>query len=142
MVVYRLIISSEFIYNIFILNRVIFSILITFEEATFFFFGSNKCLVSQNVQTRYNKPLQSSVRAVTAGTLWALKREDFREILTSEFPNIAPVKLLRSIEPLSSLTILQLSRIAESLFEVSFSDGQKIIEKVVLILAFLAHYTL
>ncbi|CAI9766042.1 unnamed protein product [Fraxinus pennsylvanica] len=29
----------------------------------------------------YNKPLQASVRAATNGTLWALKREDFREIL-------------------------------------------------------------
>ncbi|PKU63642.1 protein phosphatase 2C and cyclic nucleotide-binding/kinase domain-containing protein isoform X1 [Dendrobium catenatum] len=77
----------------------------------------------------YKKPLQSSVRAVTAGTLWALKREDFREILTSEFSNIASLKLLRSIEPFSRLTILQLSRIAESLVEVCFSDGQKIIDK-------------
>ncbi|CAL5435403.1 unnamed protein product [Camellia sinensis] len=32
-----------------------------------------------------NKPLQASVRAVTSGTLWALKREDFRGILRSEF---------------------------------------------------------
>ncbi|XP_020574848.1 protein phosphatase 2C and cyclic nucleotide-binding/kinase domain-containing protein [Phalaenopsis equestris] len=77
----------------------------------------------------YNKPLQSSVRAVTTGTLWALKREDFRGIFTSEFSNLALLKLLRSIEPFSRLTILQLSHIAESLVEVSFSDEQKIIEK-------------
>lgn len=77
----------------------------------------------------YNKPLQASVHAVTDGTLWVLKREDFRGILSSEFSNLASLKLLRSIEPFSSLTILQLSRIAESLVEISFSDGQKIIDK-------------
>ncbi|XP_077209972.1 protein phosphatase 2C and cyclic nucleotide-binding/kinase domain-containing protein isoform X2 [Tasmannia lanceolata] len=77
----------------------------------------------------YNKPLQSSVRAVTDGTLWALKREDFRGILMSEFSNLSSLKLLRSIDILSRLTILQLSHIADSLLELSFSDGQMIIDK-------------
>ncbi|KAK1286704.1 Protein phosphatase 2C and cyclic nucleotide-binding/kinase domain-containing protein [Acorus calamus] len=77
----------------------------------------------------YNKPLQASVRAVTDGTLWALKREDFRGSLMMEFTNLATLKLLRSVELLSRLTILQLSRIAETLIEISFSDGQTIIEK-------------
>ncbi|XP_058114484.1 protein phosphatase 2C and cyclic nucleotide-binding/kinase domain-containing protein isoform X3 [Magnolia sinica] len=77
----------------------------------------------------YNKPLQSSVRAVTGGTLWALKREDFRGILMSEFSNLSSLKLLRSVELLSRLTILQLSHIADSLLELSFSDGQTIIDK-------------
>ncbi|KAJ4957465.1 hypothetical protein NE237_024576 [Protea cynaroides] len=77
----------------------------------------------------YNKPLQASVRAVTSGTLWALKREDFRGILMSEFSNLSSLKLLRSVELLSRLTILQLSHIADSLSEVSFSDGQPIVEK-------------
>lgn len=77
----------------------------------------------------YNKPLQASVRAVTDGTLWALKREDFRGILMSEFSNLSSLKLLRSVELLSRLTILQLSRIADSLQEVSFSNGQEIIDR-------------
>ncbi|XP_075517627.1 protein phosphatase 2C and cyclic nucleotide-binding/kinase domain-containing protein isoform X1 [Primulina tabacum] len=76
-----------------------------------------------------NKPLQASVRSVTDGTLWALKREDFRGILMSEFTNLSSLKLLRSIDLLSRLTILQLSRIADSLLEVSFTDGQTIIDK-------------
>lgn len=76
-----------------------------------------------------NKPLQASVRAVTDGTLWALKREDFRGILMSEFSNLSALKLLRSVELLSRLTILQLSHIAESLLEVSFSDGHVIIDR-------------
>ncbi|PKI68298.1 hypothetical protein CRG98_011328, partial [Punica granatum] len=77
----------------------------------------------------YNKPLQASVRAVTNGTLWALKREDFRGILMSEFSNLSSLKLLRSIDLLSRLTILQLSHIAESLSEVSFTDGQTIVDQ-------------
>ncbi|VVA10523.1 PREDICTED: phosphatase [Prunus dulcis] len=75
----------------------------------------------------YNKPLQASVRAVTSGTLWALKREDFRGILMSEFSNLSYLKLLRSVDLLSRLTILQLSHIADSLSEVSFSEGQTIV---------------
>lgn len=77
----------------------------------------------------YNKPLQASVRAVTNGTLWALKREDFRGILMSEFSNLSSLKLLRSVDLLSRLTILQLSHIADSLSEVSFSDGQTIVDR-------------
>ncbi|XP_043706487.1 protein phosphatase 2C and cyclic nucleotide-binding/kinase domain-containing protein isoform X2 [Telopea speciosissima] len=77
----------------------------------------------------YNKPLQASVRAVTNGTLWALKREDFRGILMSEFSNLSSLRLLRSVELLSRLTILQLSHIADSLSEVYFSDGQPIVDK-------------
>ncbi|KAK9055041.1 hypothetical protein SSX86_026121 [Deinandra increscens subsp. villosa] len=77
----------------------------------------------------YNKPLQASVRAVTNGTLWALRREDFRGILTSEFSNLSSLKLLRSVDLLSRLTILQLSLIADTLSEVSFSSGQTIVTK-------------
>ncbi|RLM79786.1 protein phosphatase 2C and cyclic nucleotide-binding/kinase domain-containing protein [Panicum miliaceum] len=77
----------------------------------------------------HNKPLQASVRAVTSGTLWALKREDFRGILMSEFSNIPSLKLLRSVELFTRLTVLQLSQLAESLVEVSFADGQTIVDK-------------
>lgn len=80
--------------------------------------------------SRHNKPLQASVRAVTSGTLWALKREDFRGILMSEFSNIPSLKLLRSVELFTRFTVLQLSQLAESLVEVSFADGQKIVDKV------------
>ncbi|CAN8271052.1 unnamed protein product [Cochlearia groenlandica] len=77
----------------------------------------------------HNKPLQASVRAVEHGTLWALKREDFRGILMSEFSNLASLKLLRSVDLLSRLTILQLSHVAETLSEACFSDGQTIVNK-------------
>ncbi|KAL8158774.1 hypothetical protein V2J09_000311 [Rumex salicifolius] len=74
------------------------------------------------------KPLQASVHCVTSGTLWSLKREDFRGILMSEFSNLSSLKLLRSVDLLSKLTILQLSQIADSLSEISFSDRQTIVE--------------
>ncbi|KAK4280922.1 hypothetical protein QN277_012474 [Acacia crassicarpa] len=77
----------------------------------------------------YNKPLQASVRAVTEGTLWALRREDFRGILMSKFSNLSSLKLLRSVDLFSRLTILQLSQISESLSEVSFANGETIIDQ-------------
>lgn len=77
----------------------------------------------------FNKPLQASIRAVTVGTLWTLKREDFRGILMSEFLNLSSLKLLRSVDLFSRLSIMQLSDIAESLVEVSYSDGQTIIDQ-------------
>lgn len=49
----------------------------------------------------------------------------------SEFSNLSSLKLLRSIDLLSRLTILQLSHIAESLSEFSFSDGQTIVNGVI-----------
>lgn len=52
----------------------------------------------------------------------------------SEFSNLSSLKLLRSVDLLSKLTILQLSQIADSLSEVSFSDGQTIVDKVNFIL--------
>lgn len=70
------------------------------------------------------------MRAVTNGTLWALKREDFRGILMSEFSNLSSLKLLRSVDLLSRLTILQLSHLAETLSGVSFSAGQTIVDTV------------
>lgn len=48
----------------------------------------------------------------------------------SEFANLSSLKLLRSVDFLSRLTILQLSQIANSLSEVSFSDGQSIAKQV------------
>lgn len=48
----------------------------------------------------------------------------------SEFSNLSSLKLLRSVDLLSRLTILQLSNIADSLLEVPFCDGQKIVAEV------------
>lgn len=48
----------------------------------------------------------------------------------SEFSNLTSLKLLRSVDLLSRLTILQLSHIADSLSELPFSDGQTIANRV------------
>ncbi|GJM90877.1 hypothetical protein PR202_ga07198 [Eleusine coracana subsp. coracana] len=77
----------------------------------------------------HNKPLQASVRAMTGGTLWALKREDFRGILMSEFSSILSMKLLRSVNLFTRFTMLQLNQLAESLVEISFADGQTIVDE-------------
>ena len=54
----------------------------------------------------------------------------------SEFTNLPSLKLLRSVDLLSRLTILQLSHVAESLSVASFSDGETIVTKVKLLLLF------
>ena len=54
----------------------------------------------------------------------------------SEFTNLPSLKLLRSVDLLSRLTILQLSHVAEFLSVASFSDGQTIVTKVKLVLPF------
>ncbi|KAL9242331.1 hypothetical protein vseg_016343 [Gypsophila vaccaria] len=92
-------------------------------------YTSDKLSCFGELALMYNKPLQASVRCVASGTLWALRREDFRGILMSEFSNMSSLKLLRSVDLLSRLTILQLSQIATSLSEVSFSDGQLVVGK-------------
>lgn len=48
----------------------------------------------------------------------------------SEFSNLSSLKLLRSVDLLSRLTILQLSHIADMISEVPFSDGQTIANEV------------
>ena len=54
----------------------------------------------------------------------------------SEFTNLPSLKLLRSVDLLSRLTILQLSHVAESLSVASFSDGETIVTNVKLLLLF------
>ncbi|KAI8553833.1 hypothetical protein RHMOL_Rhmol05G0047100 [Rhododendron molle] len=79
------------------------------------------------VLQRYTaEKLSSFGELALIGTLWGLRREDFRGILMSEFSNLTSLKLLRSVDLLSRLTILQLSHIADSLSELPFSDGQTI----------------
>lgn len=57
----------------------------------------------------------------------------------SEFSNLSSLKLLRSVDLLSRLSILQLSQISDSLSEVSFSNGQTIIDKVSFCLVAFVH---
>jgi hypothetical protein len=57
----------------------------------------------------------------------------------SEFSNLSSLKLLRSVDLLSRLSILQLSQISDSLSEVTFSSGQTIIDKVSICLDSLVH---
>lgn len=65
------------------------------------------------------------------------QEEDFRGILMSEFSNLSSLKLLRSVDLLLRLTILQLSHIADSPSKVSYISGQTIVEKVFMDLIYL-----
>lgn len=77
----------------------------------------------------YNKPLQASVRALTDGSLWALKREDFRGVILTGFTNPSMLNVIRSVDVLAKLSVLQINRLAGSLSEVSFMDGERIVDK-------------
>lgn len=79
---------------------------------------------------RYNKPRQASVRAVTDGSLWALSREAFRSVLLAKFTHQSALKLMRTLDVLSKFSLQQLHRLADSMVEFKFRDGDVIIEKV------------
>jgi len=91
------------------------------------------CVCSHNIKcclNWYNKPLQASVRALTDGSLWALKREDFRGVILTGFTNPSMLNVIRSVDVLAKLSVLQINRLAGSLSEVSFMDGERIVDKV------------
>lgn len=92
-------------------------------------YSSNNFSCFGELALMYNKPLQASVRAVTDGSLWALKREDFRGVLLTGFANPSMLNVIRSVDVLAKLTLLQLNRLAGSLSEVSFIDGERIVDK-------------
>ena len=48
----------------------------------------------------------------------------------SKFSNLSLLKILRSIDLFSKLSISQLKNISDILEEISFSDGQQILTKV------------
>jgi len=76
----------------------------------------------------YCKPRAATVKARTAGTLWRLERRAFRTILHKEY-NRSIIKVLRSVEVLQSLNIGQLQRLADTLTEEVFEDGEFILRQ-------------
>lgn len=77
----------------------------------------------------YNKPRQSSVRAVTDGSVWCLKREVFRSVLSTKYSHESILKTLRMVDILSHLTLPQLHRLAESLTELSYKNNETLVSK-------------
>jgi CRP-like cAMP-binding protein/serine/threonine protein phosphatase PrpC len=74
----------------------------------------------------YNKPRAATVRALSAGVLWALDRLAFRCILLKT-PSRDLIRTLRGVDVLSSLSYTQVQRLTDLLSEVSYNDGDKII---------------
>lgn len=77
----------------------------------------------------YSKPRQSSVRAVRDGSLWSLKREVFRSVLSMKYSHKSILKTLRNVEILSHLSLSQLQRLSDSVTEVSFKKGETLVRK-------------
>lgn len=77
----------------------------------------------------YNKPREASIRAVTAGVLWALDRAAFRGSLHKS-TNRKLLKTLRSADLLRSLHHSQLQRLADAATEVCYAAGHVILKEV------------
>jgi cGMP-dependent protein kinase 2 len=98
--------------------------------AIVFFACVVECLTEN--MCRYTKPGQATVRAVTDGSLWTLEREAFRGVLLMRFSNRPSLKFLHSLEILSKLSLSQLHCLADAVTKVPFTDGETIVEKVII----------
>ncbi|GAQ83023.1 AGC (cAMP-dependent, cGMP-dependent and protein kinase C) kinase family protein [Klebsormidium nitens] len=76
----------------------------------------------------YNKPREASIRAITAGVLWALDRAAFRGSLHKS-TNRKLLKTLRSADLLRSLHHSQLQRLADAATEVCYAAGHVILKE-------------
>jgi CRP-like cAMP-binding protein/serine/threonine protein phosphatase PrpC len=76
----------------------------------------------------YGKPRAATVRAVSAGRLWALDRRAFRSIVLKSSASQL-VRTLRSCPVLKSLSPRNISRLADMLTEVTIKAGQDIIKQ-------------
>ena len=70
------------------------------------------------------------MRAATDGSLWVLEREAFRGVLLMKYMKRPSLRILRSVEIFSKLSLSHLQRLAEALTEVTFEEGQVIVERV------------
>ena len=76
-----------------------------------------------------NKPLQYFVHVVIDASLWALKIEDFRGFILTRISNPSMLNVIRSIDVLAKLILLHLNHLEGSLSEVSFMEGERIVDE-------------
>lgn len=88
---------------------------------------SNPCF--GELALMYNKPGLATVRAASNGSLWVLEREAFRGVLLMKYMQRPSVKILRSVEIFSKLSLSHLHSLAEALTEATFEEGQVIVKK-------------
>merc|ERR1740117_1652790 len=88
--------------------------------------GTNPCF--GELALMYSKPRAATVTAVKDGVLWAMDRRSFRAILMKSSAT-SMVRTLRSVDVLKSMTVGQLQRLQDMLTEMSFADGDFVIQQ-------------
>lgn len=76
----------------------------------------------------HNSPRSSSVTALSNGVLWAIDCRAFRRVFIKA-PTSVLVQTLKKVDVLKTLTQAQLERLANNLTEVTFQDGDYIINQ-------------
>ncbi|RHY35240.1 hypothetical protein DYB32_000303, partial [Aphanomyces invadans] len=76
----------------------------------------------------HNAPRSSSVVALTKGVLWAIDCRAFRLVFMKSPTNVI-VQTLKKVDVLKSLTTSQLERLATKLTEITFEDGDYILNQ-------------
>lgn len=76
----------------------------------------------------HNSPRSSSVKALSAGVLWAIDCRAFRRVFIKA-PTSVLVQTLKRVDVLKTLTKAQLERLANNLTEVVYQDGDYIINQ-------------
>ena len=88
--------------------------------------GTNPCF--GELALMYSKPRAATVTAAKDGVLWAMDRRSFRAILMKSSAT-SMVRTLRSVDVLKSMTVGQLQRLQDMLTEMSFADGDFVIQQ-------------
>lgn len=76
----------------------------------------------------HNSPRSSSITALSNGVLWAIDCRAFRRVFIKA-PTSVLVQTLKKVDVLKTLTQTQLERLANNLTEVTFQDGDYIINQ-------------
>ncbi|KAG9416297.1 WD repeat-containing protein 63 [Aphanomyces cochlioides] len=76
----------------------------------------------------HNAPRSSSVIALTKGVLWAIDCRAFRLVFMKSPTNVI-VQTLKKVDVLKSLTTAQVERLATNLTEITFEDGDYILNQ-------------
>jgi len=79
----------------------------------------------------YNSPRAATITCKTAGTLWALERKAFRHVMVNTGAGDLKAKaenFLKTVEILSQLTDSQRASLASVMEELTFSDGEYVVE--------------
>jgi len=88
--------------------------------------GANPCF--GELALMYSKPRAATVTAMQDGVLWAMDRRSFRSILMKSSA-VSLTRTLRSVEVLKSLSVGQLQRLQDLLTEVTYRDGEYVINQ-------------